>query len=74
MNLFTSKSNKKKIQVNEVDSSKEEAEEESAGATDNKDSSDSDNEQLSESNDECLHINTQDEIRMKNYVLELLNV
>jgi hypothetical protein len=74
MNLFTSKSNKKKIQVNEVDSSKEEAEEESAGAADNKDSSDLDNEQLSESNDECLHIDTQDEIRMKNYVLELLNV
>ncbi len=55
--------------MNEVDSSKEEAEEESAGAADNKDSSDSDNEQLSESNDECLHIDTQDEIRMKNYVL-----
>lgn len=63
MKLFTKKINKKKVQVNEVDSSEEE---ESVGAADDKDSSDSDNEQSSESDDECLHIDIQEETSMKN--------
>jgi hypothetical protein len=63
MKLFTSKINKKKVQVNDVDSSEEE---ESAGGADDKDSSDSDNEQSSESDNECLHIDMQEEMSMKN--------
>jgi len=65
------KINKKKAQESEFDSSDEE---ESAGATNVKDSSDSHNQQSFESSDEYFQIDVQEETSMKSQVLEPFHV
>ena len=54
MKLFMAKINRKK------------GEEESSDVADDKDSLDSNDEQSAESSDECLHIDAQEDTRMKN--------
>jgi hypothetical protein len=63
MKLFMARINKKKVQQNEIDASDEE--EEAADISDDKDSIHSNDELSSESSDECLHMDTQEDIRMK---------
>jgi hypothetical protein len=62
MKLLMAKINKKKVQQNEIDANDEE---ETADISDDKDSIHSNDEQSAESSDECLHIDTQEVIRMK---------
>ena len=62
MKLLMAKINKKKVQTKEVDTDDQE---ESADVSGDKDLLDSDNEESSESSNECLRIDTYEEICIK---------
>jgi hypothetical protein len=78
MKFFKEKNQKKKVEAKEFDDNeeveKEDDDDEEVDASNDKDSADFNDENSSDSSDECLEIDTQEEIRMNMFILVLLKM